>query len=135
LGDQIDDPVELGLRRAALGRHLVETGQDLARGGRGRGGHGDALSDGATRRHGACAPHPYDIHAAMYIRSKKMGVKVSEWGNSLGIRIPKDVVDALGLKKGDEMEVRLAGERTLEVARDDRRERALERMRELARPL
>ena len=64
-----------------------------------------------------------------------MGVKVSEWGNSLGIRIPKDVVDALGLKKGDEIEVRLAGERTLEVARDDRRERALERMRELARPL
>jgi len=71
----------------------------------------------------------------MYIRSKEMGVKVSEWGNSLGIRIPKDVVDALGLKKGDEIEVRLAGERTLEVARDDRRERALARMRELARPL
>jgi antitoxin MazE len=64
-----------------------------------------------------------------------MGVKVSEWGNSLGIRIPKDVVDALGLKKGDEIEVRLAGGRTLEVARDDRRARAIERLRELARPL
>ena len=64
-----------------------------------------------------------------------MGVKVSEWGNSLGIRIPKDVVDALDLKKGDEIEVRLAGERTLEVARDGRRERAIERLRALARPL
>jgi antitoxin MazE len=64
-----------------------------------------------------------------------MGVKVSEWGNSLGIRIPKDVVDALGLKKGDEIEVRLAGKRVLEVARDDRRARAIERLRELARPL
>jgi antitoxin MazE len=64
-----------------------------------------------------------------------MGVKVSEWGNSLGIRIPKDVVDALHLKKGDEIEVRLAGERILEVCRDDRRQRAIERMRALARPL
>lgn len=64
-----------------------------------------------------------------------MGVKVSEWGNSLGIRIPKDVVDALDLKKGDEIEVRLAGKRVLEIARDDRRVRAIERMRELARPL
>jgi antitoxin MazE len=64
-----------------------------------------------------------------------MGVKVSEWGNSLGIRIPKDVVDALGLKKGDEIEVRLAGQRTLEVARDDHRDQAIQRMRALARPL
>lgn len=64
-----------------------------------------------------------------------MGVKVSEWGNSLGIRIPKGVVDALDLKKGDEIEVRLAGKRILEIARDDRRGRAIERMRELARPL
>ena len=64
-----------------------------------------------------------------------MGVKVSEWGNSLGIRIPKDVVEALDLKKGDEIEVRLAGTRVLEVARDDRRARAIDRMRQLARPL
>ena len=64
-----------------------------------------------------------------------MGVKVSEWGNSLAIRIPKDVVDALKLKKGDEIEVRLTGDRTVEVMRDDRRARAIQRLRELARPL
>ena len=32
LGDQVDDPVELGLRRAALGHHIVQAGQDLASG-------------------------------------------------------------------------------------------------------
>jgi antitoxin MazE len=71
----------------------------------------------------------------MYIRRREMGVKVSEWGNSLAIRIPKDVVDALKLKKGDEIEVRLTGDRTVEVMRDDRRARAIQRLRELARPL
>jgi antitoxin MazE len=64
-----------------------------------------------------------------------MGIKVAEWGNSLAIRIPKGVVDALGLKKGDEIEVRLAGTGALEIAADDRRSRAMERLRKLARPL
>ena len=35
LGDQVDDPVELGLRRAALGHDIVKAGQDLAGGGGG----------------------------------------------------------------------------------------------------
>ena len=39
LGDEIDDAVELGLRRPALGHDLVQTGQDLAGGGGGGGGH------------------------------------------------------------------------------------------------
>ena len=30
---------------------------------------------------------------------------VSKWGNSLAIRLPKDVVDTLGLKVGDEIKV------------------------------
>lgn len=63
-----------------------------------------------------------------------MGVKVAEWGNSLAIRIPKDVADALGLKKGDEVEVRVAGDGTLELTKDDRRQRALKQMEALARP-
>ena len=40
LGDEVDDAVELGLRRAALGHDVVQTGQDLASGGGGGGGHG-----------------------------------------------------------------------------------------------
>ena len=40
LGDEVDDPVELGLRRAALGHDLMEAGQDLAGGGGGGQWHG-----------------------------------------------------------------------------------------------
>ena len=49
LGDEVDDLVELGLRRAALGHDLVEAGQDLAGGSGGGGGHGARLSDGRAR--------------------------------------------------------------------------------------
>lgn len=36
-------------------------------------------------------------------------VKVSEWGNSLAIRLPKAVVDQLGLKAGEEAELEMDG--------------------------
>ena len=38
-------------------------------------------------------------------------VKVSEWGNSLAIRLPKAVVDQLGLKAGGEAELTLQNDR------------------------
>jgi antitoxin MazE len=38
-------------------------------------------------------------------------MKVAKWGNSLAIRIPKDVAEALGLKLGDDVEL-AAGERS-----------------------
>ena len=56
-------------------------------------------------------------------------MRVSKWGNSLAIRVPAAVVDALELKEGDEVEVRLAGARTFEVARDRSRDQALARIR------
>lgn len=37
-------------------------------------------------------------------------VKVSEWGNSLAIRLPKAVVDQLGLKAGGEVQIELRGD-------------------------
>jgi antitoxin MazE len=57
-------------------------------------------------------------------------MRVCKWGNSLAIRIPAVVVEALELREGDEIEVRVAGSRTFEVNRDTRRERALARLRE-----
>jgi antitoxin MazE len=57
-------------------------------------------------------------------------VRVAKWGDSLAIRIPAVIVEALELKEGDEVEVRLAGTRTLDVDRDKRRERALARLKE-----
>jgi antitoxin MazE len=62
-------------------------------------------------------------------------MQVSKWGNSLAIRLPASVVEALKLKEGDEVEVRVAGERAFDVALDRSRERALERIKALAKPL
>lgn len=62
-------------------------------------------------------------------------MQVSKWGNSLAIRLPTAVVEALKLKEGDEIDVRVAGERAFDVALDRSRERALKRIIELSRPL
>ena len=61
-------------------------------------------------------------------------MQVSKWGNSLAIRIPAAVVEALQLKEGDEIEIRVAGNREFEVDRDRKREKAIETIRRLARP-
>jgi antitoxin MazE len=62
-------------------------------------------------------------------------MQVSKWGNSLAIRLPAAVVEALELKEGDDIEIRVAGQKAFEVSRDRSRERALERLRKLQRPL
>ncbi|HJQ55829.1 MAG TPA: AbrB/MazE/SpoVT family DNA-binding domain-containing protein [Vineibacter sp.] len=62
-------------------------------------------------------------------------MQVSKWGNSLAVRLPRAVVEALRLKEGDEIEITIAGARRFEVARDRGREEALKRLRALRRPL
>lgn len=62
-------------------------------------------------------------------------MQVSKWGNSLAVRLPSAVVGALGLKEGDEIEIRIASERTFELRRDPSKQRALARLRKLRRPL
>ncbi|HLG46284.1 MAG TPA: AbrB/MazE/SpoVT family DNA-binding domain-containing protein [Reyranella sp.] len=59
-------------------------------------------------------------------------MRVSKWGNSLAIRLPAAVVEALKLKEGDEVEIRVAGKHTFDIALDRSRERALERIKALA---
>lgn len=44
-------------------------------------------------------------------------MQVSKWGNSLAVRLPASVVDALKLKEGDAIEIQVAGQRTFDVAR------------------
>jgi antitoxin MazE len=61
-------------------------------------------------------------------------MQVSKWGNSLAVRLPATVVEALDLKEGDEIEIRIAGKRDFKIARDRSREKALETIRRLARP-
>jgi len=62
-------------------------------------------------------------------------MQVSKWGNSLAVRLPSAVVEALGLKEGDQIEIRITGKRVFEVRRDESRRRALARLRKLQRPL
>jgi antitoxin MazE len=68
----------------------------------------------------------------MYIQGGLM--QVSKWGNSLAIRLPAAVVEALELKEGDDIEIRVAGKRSFAVSRDESRERALASLRKLRRP-
>ena len=62
-------------------------------------------------------------------------MQIAKWGNSLAVRLPSAVVEALGLKEGDEINIKVAGERAFDVELDRSRERALERIRSLRRPL
>jgi antitoxin MazE len=44
-------------------------------------------------------------------------MKVAKWGNSLAIRLPAAVVEALGLKEGDEIDVRVSKDSALDLMR------------------
>jgi antitoxin MazE len=56
-------------------------------------------------------------------------VQVSKWGNSLAVRLPAAVVEALELTEGDEIEIHVADARELVVARKPGREALLKRLR------
>ncbi len=62
-------------------------------------------------------------------------MQVAKWGNSLAVRLPAAVVEALKLKVGDQIDIRVAGERGFEISRDQRRQQALESLRRLRKPL
>jgi antitoxin MazE len=44
-----------------------------------------------------------------------MAMRVAKWGNSLAVRLPSAVTEALGLKEGDDIEIEVAGARALEL--------------------
>ncbi|MGE4241268.1 AbrB/MazE/SpoVT family DNA-binding domain-containing protein [Ramlibacter sp.] len=56
-------------------------------------------------------------------------MQVSKWGNSLAIRLPASVVDALQLHEGDDIEVIVAGERVFEVKKKPGKDALLARLR------
>jgi antitoxin MazE len=71
----------------------------------------------------------------MSVRGNDATMQVSKWGNSLAIRLPPAVIEALNLKAGDEVEVHVLDDRTFAIGRDRSRVRALERIRALQKPL
>ena len=56
-------------------------------------------------------------------------MQVAKWGNSLAVRLPAAVVEALKLKEGDEIEIHVAGTRQFGVARKPGRDELLRRLR------
>jgi antitoxin MazE len=56
-------------------------------------------------------------------------MQVGKWGNSLAVRLPADVVEALGLKEGDEIEIHIADAREFAVSLKPGREELLKRLR------
>jgi antitoxin MazE len=56
-------------------------------------------------------------------------MRVAKWGNSLAVRLPASVVEALQLQEGAEIELHVLGARTLEVARKPTNRELLARLR------
>jgi antitoxin MazE len=56
-------------------------------------------------------------------------MQVAKWGNSLAIRLPRSVVEALGLKQGDSIDIHVAGARTFEIEKSPAPRDLLRRLR------
>ena len=56
-------------------------------------------------------------------------MKVEKWGEGLAIRLSPEVVDLMGLKEGDEIDIRVAGTDTFDIERIQRSERMIVRLR------
>ena len=56
-------------------------------------------------------------------------MKLAKWGNSLAVRLPSSVVEALYLKNGDDIEIEVVGARQLEVKRTEDSRQVLERLK------
>jgi antitoxin MazE len=61
--------------------------------------------------------------------STERTMQVSKWGNSLAVRLPATVVDALGLKEGDQIEIQIAAKHTFAVAKAPGTRELLARLR------
>lgn len=62
-------------------------------------------------------------------------MRVAKWGNSLAVRLPAAVIEALNLQEGDDIEIVITDDRRFEVARNNTRMEALARLKALRRPL
>src|ERR1700735_399523 len=73
--------------------------------------------------------HSVNIHFRRCISNGGDGMQVAKWGNSLAVRLPVAVVEALGLKEGDDIEIHIADDRQFGIARKPGREEILRRVR------
>jgi antitoxin MazE len=58
-----------------------------------------------------------------------LAVQVAKWGNSLAVRLPKPVVDALDLKEGDDITIELVGSRVFAIEKSPTAHELVARLR------
>jgi antitoxin MazE len=56
-------------------------------------------------------------------------MQVAKWGNSLAVRLPMTVVEALDLKPGDNIEIQVSGERSFVIDKAPESRALLARLR------
>jgi len=61
-------------------------------------------------------------------------MQVSKWGNSLAVRLPKALVEELGLKEGDDVDVTSTDAQTIVISKSDDKGDFLVRLRVLQKP-
>jgi antitoxin MazE len=60
---------------------------------------------------------------------------VSRWGNSLAVRLSRELVEKMGLKAGDEVELKPGEGKTIEIEKRDRRAEFLKAMEQFRWPV
>lgn len=61
-------------------------------------------------------------------------MRISRWGDSLAIRLPKKLVEDLGIREHDDVDVREAGDRRIAIVTRDGRTALFEVRRPSRRP-
>jgi len=61
-------------------------------------------------------------------------MQVSKWGNSLAVRLPKKLVEKLGLAEGDDVDVTSADAQTILISKSDDKSDFIDRLRSLQKP-
>lgn len=56
-------------------------------------------------------------------------MQVAKWGNSLAIRLPASVVEALQIKEGDDIEIHLVSDKIFELEKKPSSQALLARLR------
>ena len=56
-------------------------------------------------------------------------MQIARWGNSLAVRLPAAVVEALELKEGEDIEIHVVGQRSIEIIKKPTARALLERLR------
>ena len=61
-------------------------------------------------------------------------MRVSRWGNSLAVRLPKELVEKLGIAEGDDVDVTSPDSQTIVIAKNDDKGDFLVKLRVLQKP-